>query len=243
MKKIQTRFLKFLLLALISFSHSFGASYPEKIKTADSLFRAKQFTQSFDNYQLVLKDHHYSPAMLLKMAYIQEGLGHTGLCLYYLNLYFLASDDEQALTKMTEMAAKFRLEGYDFGSDFEIGHFMRKYNQILALAFTSILVLLSAIIYYQKKRGKAPLFALIVMIIFSGLLLYQLNFLQGLQTGIIAKSPSYLMTGPSAGSSVAGIAGEGHQLILLGKEDIWMKVQWKGQEVYIKEMNVIPIAL
>ena len=42
--------------------------------------------------------------MLLKMAYIQEGLNHVGQALYYLNLYYLASKDKSVLGKMEELA-------------------------------------------------------------------------------------------------------------------------------------------
>jgi hypothetical protein len=243
MKKIQTRLLKILLLVVISFSNSFGAGIPEKMKLADSLFKAKQYTQSFDNYQLVLKEHHYSPAMLMKMAYIQEGLGHTGLCMYYLNLYYLASDDPQALIKMTEMATKFRLDGYEFGTPFEWGHFFRKNGELLMIGLASLLLLLCAIIFFQKRKGRKPVFALVMVVLLSALLFFELNLFRGMQTAIISQSPAYLMTGPSAGSSVARVAGEGHQLVILGKEDIWIKVLWKDQEVYIKESNVLPIEL
>src|SRR5689334_22771820 len=65
-------------------------------KAADSLFRARQYSQSFELYKAILEQHYYSPAILLKMAYIQEGLGHLGRSMYYLNLYYQATDDKQA---------------------------------------------------------------------------------------------------------------------------------------------------
>ncbi len=56
--------------------------------------------------------------MLLKMAYVHEGLNHTGQALYCLNLYYLATKDQRALDKMEALATKFGLEGYK-NSDFD----------------------------------------------------------------------------------------------------------------------------
>ena len=81
------------------------------VAKADSLFATRQFTQAGDLYQSVFQKHHYSPAMLLRMAFIHEGLGRLGESLFYLNLYHLASSDPQALKKMEELAEKNRLQG------------------------------------------------------------------------------------------------------------------------------------
>src|SRR6185436_7100842 len=88
---------------------------------ADSLYSSKQYTQALDFYQLLHKSGQYTPAMLLKVAHIQEGLGRLGESLYYLNLYFLATDDQQALKKMEELAKKNNLEGYETS---ETTHFL-----------------------------------------------------------------------------------------------------------------------
>src|SRR5690348_1763124 len=103
MKNLQTWFLKFVITSSFFFFCLVTVAQAQKIKQADSLFQAKQYTQSLALYQSVFNEKKYSPAMLLKMAYIQEGLGKIGQTLYYLRLYYLASDDEQALHKMEEL--------------------------------------------------------------------------------------------------------------------------------------------
>ena len=120
MKILQTPFLKNVITSAIlalSLYNVCAQSHTAELKKADSLFQAKQYTQSFELYTSVLKEKQYSPAMLLKMAYIQEGLGHTSMSLYYLHLYYLASHDDQALTKMEEIASKNGLEGYQSSWD------------------------------------------------------------------------------------------------------------------------------
>src|SRR3954468_14023429 len=111
MKNLQTVVLKFIVSVAFFFSCLYSVAQSQKITQADSLFRAKQYTQSLEVYQSLFNEQKYSPAMLLKMAYIQEGLGKIGQTLYYLKLYHLATDDEQALRKMEELAGKFGLSG------------------------------------------------------------------------------------------------------------------------------------
>src|SRR5689334_2250894 len=97
MKNLQTWLLKFLITLPFFFNYQVVEAQSQQIQQADSLFRSKQYTQSLEVYQAMFKERKYSPAMLLKMAYIQEGLGKIGQTLYYLKLYHLATDDEQAL--------------------------------------------------------------------------------------------------------------------------------------------------
>ena len=113
---MQRLFLKILpLFALVSLaiSHSAPAQTSGfRLKTADSLFQAKRYTQSLEHYEEILRQRQYSPAMLLKMAYIHEGLNNIGSAMYYLNLYYIATADETVVDKMDELATKFDLEGY-----------------------------------------------------------------------------------------------------------------------------------
>jgi len=82
---MQKRVYNILLFLIITFS----AVGQENILTrADSLYATKQYTQAFERYEVLFAGGRYSPAMLLKMAYIQEGLGHLGESLYYINLYY-----------------------------------------------------------------------------------------------------------------------------------------------------------
>src|ERR1041385_4283576 len=100
MKNLQTWFLKFIVIITFFFFCQCSNAQSQKIIQADSLFRAKQYMQSLEVYQSLFSEQRYSPAMLLKMAYIQEGLGKIGQTLYYLKLYHVATDDEQALRKI-----------------------------------------------------------------------------------------------------------------------------------------------
>ncbi len=239
---MQTEILKILLILFFPL-FSLGQTTQQKIKHADSLYKAKQFTQSFAIYQSLLAQNQYSPAMLLKMAYIQEGLGHQGLCLYYLNLYQRASDDHQATTKMEELANKYRLQGYQSSNSPRFIHYLQKNSLRLTAGLCTINFLFFSLLFYQKRKGKSTVAATLLLIFFSVLVFAVTNW-GGKQAQVIVSSgATYLMSGPSAGASVTAILDEGHRLTVHGQKDVWLKVIWKDQDAYVKQNNVMPIKI
>jgi hypothetical protein len=241
MKYMQTRVLKILsiavlLLSCVTFSHA-----QNPLSKADSLFRAKQYTQSFDLYQQYYQSGNYSPAMLLKMAYIQEGLARVSQSIYYLQLYYQATADEQALRKIEELAAKNKLEGYTSDADQTFfrslaGQFSTQVSGVIlaiALFFFSVII-------YQKRKGKErPLWAGFLLLFFLTLLFVQTNLLKETPQGIVSDAATYLMSGPSAGASVVAVIGQGHQLKITGQKDVWLRVEWADKEVFVKENKLL----
>ncbi|MGB3465691.1 MAG: hypothetical protein WBA74_10490, partial [Cyclobacteriaceae bacterium] len=76
-------FQLFFFFSFCALSHSVLADPGDRLTTADSLFQAKKYTESFELYeQIIVEDMAYSPAMLLKMAFIKEGLGDYSNALY-----------------------------------------------------------------------------------------------------------------------------------------------------------------
>src|SRR5882762_7573316 len=107
MKYMQTGVRKYLIaflgVAMVCFS--LQAQPNAYLQKADELYKKKQFTQSFELYEQLFHQGKSSPAMLLKMAYIQEGLGHISRTLYYLTLYYKETRDERVLAKIDEIAS------------------------------------------------------------------------------------------------------------------------------------------
>ena len=91
---MQRQVLKILLIipGLCGFFAAAGQVSSFRLGQADSLYEKKQYTQSLEHYQAMLQKGEYTPAMLLKMAYIEEGLGRVGQALYCLDrlIYMLA---------------------------------------------------------------------------------------------------------------------------------------------------------
>ncbi len=215
----------------------------EKLVLADSLFKAKRYTQSFDLYESILReDRKSSPAMLLKMAYIREGLNNPADALYYLNLYYLKTSDKDVLEKMEKLAGDKGLRGYEF-NDFEFFKtiFYRYYQYLIIFLFALALLLL-ALAYHQKfKKHNRPVLPAAGMVVVLILLFYTLNFGLKYDRGIIMEDRTYLMQGPSAGAEVLTIVNKGHRLEIDGEEDVWIRTKWDNRTVYVKNNKLRPI--
>lgn len=232
-----------LILILCTVLNATGQTPEVQVEKADSLFASKQYTQSLELYQQILSQHNYSKSMLLKMAYIQEGLGHLSESLYYLNLYYIASSDKQALSKMEDMATKNHLVGYQSGQSRQFRSLVRENYNSISEILVGFSILFFAILIYQKKRKKNPLPMAICIVMLLSILFFHTNSSRKMGIAIVHNDATYLMSGPSAGSSVVGIINEGHLLDVLGKEDVWIQVEWMNQDVYLKEDQVLKIEL
>jgi hypothetical protein len=245
MKNIQTGVLKIVSIAALVCATVCGHSQTPAtlLQKADSLYSQKQFTQSFEVYQRIHKTGQYSPAMLLKMAFIQEGLNKPSLALYYLNLYYLATGDEQALIKMDELAAKNGLSGYEHTQLSQARELITRYQPHVAAAIASSIIFLMAIGIYQNRKGRKPIAAMVL--IFVGLLFLGLfiNFVQPDRTAIVIGTNTIAMNGPSSGASAIGLLQEGNKVRIKNKEDVWLKVYWADRYVYVRQSQVVEVTL
>lgn len=240
---MQKRVYNILVFLLITATAS-GQASPSMLQTADSLYAAKQYTQAFERYDVLFAGGRYSPAMLLKMAHIQEGLGHLGQALYYINLYFLATNDTAALKKMEELAEKNNLEGYQNNESKKLKALLNEYHTTITLFLVvSCFFFFSLVVYTREKKKIRPTFSSAMLVLSVVVLFVYTNFSSASERGIVATPKTYLMSGPSAGAALVAIIGEGHQLEITGKKDVWLKVQWKEREVYVKEFLLKPIRL
>ncbi len=230
-----------IILSVCSFS-TMAQTSSHRLDVADSLFRAKRYVESYEQYQNILESKQYSTAMLLKMAYIQEGLNHIGQAMYYLNLYFLASNDKSVLSKMETMATKFNLEGYETSDKDQFLSFYHDYNFYISIFLAALLCLFISIIFYTRfKRKKRPIVSVVFMVIVIIGFFVHLNFGDRITTGVIAESDTFIMEGPSAGAPVTKVVNEGHRVEVLGEKDVWLKVKWNDEIAYVKSNRILPI--
>jgi len=241
MKNIQTHFLKILLIIGAIFSGVIvHAEYvPAQLSRGDSLFAKKQYTQSFELYNILYQSGRYTPGMLLKMAYIQEGLGRISQSIYYLQLYYKATNDEQALSKIEELATKHKLEGYTPTFEDVFRNALQKYQLPIRLVLLAISLFFVALMIYQKRKHQKPIGAGVATLFMASLLFVHVNLFSETNEGIVSDNQTYLMSGPSAGSSVIAIIGEGHQLKIKDQKDVWLKVEWHDKNVYVKEDKLL----
>src|SRR5690606_30608729 len=215
-----------------------------RLLTADSLFQAKQFTQSLQHYEAMLANNEFTPAMLLKMAYIHEGLDHPGRTLYYLSLYHRATGDGGALRKMEELATKYNLGGYTVTDADRLLAWYLESREYISIGLAAVCTLLLALAFRTRfRKRKRPIGAFAALIFFVTVMFVHLNFGDKLDLGIIADANTFVMSGPSPGSDVIERVGEGHRIEVLGKKDVWLKVRWNGEVAYVKEGNVLTVGM
>jgi len=233
-----------IILLPINFASKADDRLPHALGKADSLFNTRKYTESFKIYEHILNaEKQASPAMLLRMSFIKEGLGNHTEALYYLNLYYLQTADKKVLTKMEELAEKKGLYGYNF-SDWEfLQTVFYKYFHYLILTLLALAILLTSLMIYQKfKLKQKPLFTGISLIIVLSILFYTLNFGKNYNKSLINENNTYVMSGPSAGAEVLAIVKKGHRVEVGKTKDVWAKVDWKGQQAYIKNDKLKPIS-
>lgn len=233
------------MAVVMSFSTvcSYAQTSRYRLQIADSLFEARQYTQSLEHYKNIFQNKQYSPAMLLKMAFIEEGLHQTGEALYYLNLYYLATKDESVLQKMETMATKFNLEGYQVSENDRALSMYRDLAKPIALGLSVIIFFLLSLSIFLKRRKQNPVATVVIMLIFVVLLAVHINFSGAVQQGIVVQNNVYLMRGPSAAAGVAEVIGAGHRVTVKGKQDVWVQIEWDGGSAFIRENLLLPVAL
>lgn len=243
MKSVRIVFISVFALVWFSQPVSANEALENSLATADSLFQARKYTQSFELYEYFLKEQKVSsPAMLLRMSFIKEGLGDYSQSLYYLNLYYLQTADRKVLSKMESLAERHGLEGYKFNDWEFIQAFFYKYFFHLVLFLLVLSVLLITTMYYQKfKKQQSPSVAAFFMVISLGLLYYTLNYGRNYEKSLVGQNSTYVMSGPSAGAEVIAIIDKGHRLDTKSKTDVWTEITWKEQSGYIKSDKLLPI--
>jgi hypothetical protein len=245
---MQSRVLKFvklsLFLLLFPLMLSAQSNNPLLVR-ADSLFQQKRYIQSLDLYQKLFKEHRYTPAMLLRMAYVEEGLNNVSRSAYYLNLYYLATQDEDALVKLEELAIKNRLEGYVTDEIDGLRSFYLTHQELITYVLLGIAILAMAIALTQRLAMKnKPVGEFVTLCIITALFILHISQQSMWEKAIIAKDNTYfMMAGPSGGASVMAIVRDGHRVEVLGKKDVWTKVKLGESEGYIRTSSLLPVKL
>ncbi|SNS99941.1 SH3 domain-containing protein [Ekhidna lutea] len=205
----------------------------EILHEADSLFSQQKYTQAFQRYEQLHSEGHASQAMLLKMAFIQDGLGNHSDALYYLDLYYKESADRAVVGKIETIAEENELRGYQYN---DINYFLAllsKYRAHFTLVLLALVIVLLVYIIKKTRAGERPVAAGIIQVILIAGLFAVVN-LASAEKGIITEDYTLLRSGPSAGAEPIEILAKGHKVKILEKGEVWTKVVWDGNEVFVR---------
>lgn len=175
--------------------------------------------------------------MLLKMAFISEGIGDNENATLYLSKYYDLSPNPQTITKIKSLTGQNELIGYEVSDGMRFVLFLVEYKEIIVAALT--LVLIMSLIFLWSKGKKLtearfywPSVILITLIFATN------NFLQAPNAALVTKSPTLIVSEPSAGGELVDLVEPGHRVKIKASKDIWYEVEWKEKIAYIRKDNV-----
>lgn len=233
-------FIQIIFIILLMWS-SAQAQSEKQIQKADSLFESGNYTTALSIYENSYKTtKKTSLHILMKMAFIQEGLGNYSQTLYYLSLYQLRHPNSATLLHMKSIAEQYKLLGYEY-ADVEL---LRDFYYRYFAYFISFLLIVNGLwlsyLFYRTWRGKK--IHTRYKFIFMGGLLILLFFILAFEEkpqAIIIKDETYLMDSPSAGAYLIEKVQKGHKIKVLEKQDIWFKISWGNRTAFVRESQLI----
>ena len=176
--------------------------------------------------------------MLLRMAFIKDGLGNYVDALYYLDLYYVASADKSVVDKITEISDEKSLSGYEYNDSHFFMAVVNKYYSQLQIFLLALAMLLTAYIFRKKKQMERPITAAVLQMIVLVAILFLTNKSYEKEQGIISESNTLLRSGPSAGAEPVQIIDKGHKVRIIDKDQVWTKISWDGEEVFVRNGKI-----
>jgi hypothetical protein len=212
------------------------ANVPQ-LMVADSLFNQRSYKEAMEIYQENYQLGIYSPSMLLKMAFITEGIGDKENATLYLSKYYDLNPNPQTITKIKSLTDQNELVGYEVSDGMRFVLLLVEYKEIIVGILA--LFLISSVIFLWSKENKLiegrfywPSIILITLVFAIN------NFLKGPNTGLVTGSPTYIVSKPSAGGELVDRVEPGHRVKIRSSKDVWYEVEWKEQIAYIKKEKV-----
>lgn len=207
------------------------------IERADSLFQQRSYKEAMEIYQQNYQLGIYSPAMLLKMSFISEGIGDKELATLYLSKYYDLNPNSQTITKIKSLTGQSNLVGYEVSDAERFILFLVEYQEILVGALTLFLFISLIMLWINgRKNSEAryywPSAFLIISIFITN------NFLKAPRTALITHSPTMIVSKPSAGGELIDRVEPGHRVKIKSSKDVWYEVEWKNKVAFIKKDNV-----
>ncbi len=227
--------IKVRLFLGIFFSCFFSALLAQNgnLIAGDSLFNQQKYTEAYDEYEMLFKNEQASSAMLLRMAFIQDGLGNYTEALFFMDKYYQQSADRLAIGKIEELAETNDLDGYRYD---DIDYFLAllsKFRLHLTFLLTAISILLLVYIIKKNKEEERPLAAGIIPLAVLGCLFAVMN-IDTSERAIILSDYTLLRSGPSAGAEPIELVSKGHKVKIIDQDQVWTQIEWDGREVYVR---------
>lgn len=232
-------FLRLILSVLLVASlSSVTADSGRALLMADEEFEKGKYTEAYEIYQNLFSQGVYSSSMLLKMAFIQDGLGNYQEALYYLDLYYKKSADRSVVGKIEEISEEWSLSGYSYDDIDFFKALLSRYKAHLQMALVTLMLFLTVYILRKKQQKEQPVTASIFQLLTIAGLFFLSNNLFETDKGIIYMDNTLVRTGPSAGAEPVTVIEKGHKVEVVEQTSVWTKIKWRGEEGFIRNGRV-----
>ena len=213
--------------------------YARSLRKADSLFERGQFGPAAALYKAqVWRGQRASPALLLRLAYAQQQLGHPAAQLLYLSMAQARQPRLRTWRQLALLAERQRLVGYPRTWQQELRVHWQRYYYAGLQALLAVAVVGAVMLVLRRHRTAAGWWAALAgFCALTGLYL----LLRPAPAALVARPGALLMAGPAAAAPWLSTATPGDRLLVLGREDIWCRVRWQEGEAYIRATDVLEV--
>lgn len=227
---IKTRILIFFLIFVTT---NILANEKYLLNEGDSLFKLRKYVDAKKIYEnLYYEKNYFSDAMLLKLSFIEEGIGNYEKALIYLSKHYYQTHNKETSTKIKSIAKKNELIGFEQN---DLSLILNAYNKNIYLIHSILVIIL---VLYLIIGGKKDINYHIRFMIISVLVLAIMNFNLTKKQGIVDQDNTYIMNGPSSGSDVYSIIKKGNKLKISKEYSIWYEVIFENKKKYIRKKNI-----
>ncbi len=211
------------------------------LKAADSLFRVERYDEAikiFEN-QVNIPNKNIPLPAILKLAMMYDRKGNFPKALYYLTVLYNRQPEQVTLNKITEIAVKNNLLGYQEEDLSFIFFLFRKYS-IYFFSFLFVIALYSFYVLINKKQK--GLFIRTrhkwTIVLYLGALLALLNLPDTYKVAIVNKKLAFLRDAPSSAAPITKKILVGNKLSIVGQQDQWLHIWWDNKLFYVKQIDV-----
>ena len=224
---------RILIFFLIFVTTNILANEKYLLNEGDSLFKLRKYFDAKKIYEnLYYEKNYFSDAMLLKLSFIEEGIGNYEKALIYLSKHYYQTHNKETSTKIKSIAKKNELIGFEQN---DLSLILNAYNKNIYLIHSILVVIL---VLYLIIGGKKDINYHIRFMIISVLVLAIMNFNLTKKQGIVDQDNTYIMNGPSSGSDVYSIIKKGNKLKISKEYSIWYEVIFENKKKYIRKKNI-----
>jgi hypothetical protein len=224
----------------INFSGNAPAKAAASLEQADLQFANGQYAAAAPLYRAqIWRQQQVSSQLLLRMAYAQHQLGHYAAEMLYLNMAQARQPRLSTWRQLAALAQRQRLVGYPTTWQQELRVQAQRYYYPGLQGLLTIAVLLAIALLARRQRVK-PGAWLAYGAYLLGVGAY-LGLLRPAPVGVVTRAGAALMAGPGAGATWLSTAAPGDRLVVLGQNDIWLRVRWQERIAYVRASDALVV--